>query len=287
MQVGSFREFLQKAPDHKQLAVALKNDEERGALLHFLAKRFFPHAERAAGDFSPSLFGGEEYALIEQVGKQKAEGFPNDLILILGSKTATPLKNFPNALFLNLEKESFRAREERYVQFVLHELGEITSQAAALLVSHVGCDFGLITQEIEKLRLVEQKPIDLDAIHNLVPNKEDAVLWKISEELIFERKVPQVTNMQTRELLILIGQMRSHLETGLKIKELDGKALAPYFPKLQSWILDRYVRLSAKIPARYFQKGLAELLDLEIKSKSTTIDPKLLLDHFLVRWQVN
>ncbi len=284
MQTANFREFLQKATGVKQLGIALKNDEERAALLQFLAKRFFPNAEKAGEDFAPSLFATEQYAIFNPIPKKV---FPSDLILLLGSKSVSAFKAYPDALVLNLEKETFRAREERYKEFVMLELGEISSSAAALFITYVGCDFNLISQEIDKLRMVSQKPIDEKIIQDLVPNREDTALWKVSEELVFERKIPQIPLFQTRELLILIGQMRSHLETGLKIKELEGKPLAPHFPKLQSWILDRYARLSAKIPPRYFQKGLSELLDLEIKSKSTTIDPKVLLDHFMVRWQVN
>ena len=284
MQATNFRDFLQKANGAKQLGIALKNDEERAALLQFLVKRFFPNAEKVGDDFAPSLFATEQYAILDPI---KKGNFPPDLILLLGSKTATAFKNYPDALVLNLEKETFRAREDRYKEFVMLELREITSTAAQLLVTHVGCDFNLISQEIDKLRMVLKKPIDEKIIQDLVPNREDTALWKVSEELVFERKIPHIPQFKTRELLILIGQMRSHLETGLKIKELEGKPLAPHFPKLQSWILDRYARLSAKIPPRYFQKGLSELLELEIQSKSTTIDPKVLLDHFMVRWQVN
>lgn len=283
MQAANFRDFLQKAPGVKQLGIALKSDEERTALLQFLAKRFFPNAEMVGEDFAPSLFAQEQYAILDPV---KKGNYPSDIVLLLGSKTANAFKAFPDALFLNLEKETFRAREERYKEFVLLELKGISASAAALLVSHVGCDFNLISQEIEKLSMVEN-PIDEKTIQDLVPNREDTALWKVSEELVFERKIPNIPQFQTRELLILIGQLRSHLETGLKIKELEGKPLAPHFPKLQSWILDRYERLSAKIPPRYFRKGLPELLELEMKSKSTTIDPKALLDHFLVKWQVN
>lgn len=244
-----------------------------------------------------SLFGGEPVALIED-----AEKIPKNALqslfplsygyLILAAKGKSVLLDVveKEGIVLDLLNEKPWEKEKRIqaqLESKVRSTGKtITPDALTFLLERQDLDVGLLEREIDKLicytgdRLQIQRT-DILAISS---SSRSFALWQTAESIIWEG-----TGVADEDYFhSLIPALRAQLQLGLKISSLLSssasrdewsKALPKVFPKT----LEKRTAQAQRFGTHYFTKGLIELFDIELKSRTGASQYGALLDLFRIK----
>ncbi|TSC95748.1 MAG: DNA polymerase III subunit delta [Parcubacteria group bacterium Athens1014_10] len=187
--------------------------------------------------------------------------------------------------------------EEKLKQWVVNEVknqnSEIDFQALNLLIAFVGDNLWQMSQEINKLsaykgkEMINKNDVELltkakldENIFNLVDavgNKNIKVSLKLINEQIESGISPiYLLTMLIRQFKILL-QVKDLLEKKIKSFEINS-----HF-KLHPFVLKKAVQQSQKYSLEELKKIYAQLLDIDFKSKTTQINPKILLNLFVAK----
>jgi len=168
--------------------------------------------------------------------------------------------------------------------------GSIDDQTASLLQLYAGNDFNRIEQEVAKLVAYEprvtKENVDLlvdagffnnifdftDSIAHKNTKKALTILSKMSDAGESEIYIESMIAMQIRNL-IMIKDLKSH---SLSEQEIVGKT------KLHPYVVKKSISQVANFTMEKLLKMHRNLLGVDIKLKTTSNDPKMLLEHFVV-----
>lgn len=252
-----------------------------------------------------TLFGGYSivvFDVVEKLKKADAEKLAeylfspsHDSFLVLGANKALAelyQKGKKEMVVLDLSEEKPWERQRRLNEWLFEEAKtaekHLSSEAAAYIFEHIGFDMPSLHQELVKLICyVGARPsIQLHDAKAICSSRYTQTGWQLADGLIWGKEV--ISEGKNVDPFLLIGQLRYQLQMGCQITSLLEKNATPsdisrLFPNLRPQVLEKYVAGARQKKTAYFRKGLIALYDLECASKSSALDPQLLLDRFLFR----
>jgi DNA polymerase-3 subunit delta len=246
---------------------------------------------------SNNLFGGEPVALIEDAEKIPKGALQQILpvsygYLILAAKGKSTLSETleKEGIILDLLNEKPWEKEKRIqaqLELKVRNTGKtITSDALALLFERQDLDIGLLEREIDKLICYTGDRLQIQAgdVAAITTASRSFALWQTAESLIWEGTgSPDEDHFHS-----LIPALRAQLQLGLKISSLLtanasreewNKALPKVFPKT----LEKRTTQAQRLGLRYFARGLIDLFDIELKSRTGATQYGALLDLFRIK----
>lgn len=195
-----------------------------------------------------------------------------------------------------IKEEKAWEREERLARWVMEQAAvascRMAKETAFLLVKRVAAHG--IERELEKLLTFvgPHQEVTPEAVRAVVTPSPNATLWQLGEA-IFSRDF--LLAWSTAHLLLeegmqpipLLAHLRTQCMTARKMLHLlhqEGKpAVAAAFPYLKGKWLEKKLATLGKYGLGRIERGMVLLFDTEIKVKSSTMDPTLLLELLLVR----
>jgi len=320
--VAAFEKHLHEAfPDHISpvYLVVTSCDFERKKmvekitqlLLHHDARSHLEHfdgehasIEAVLGHLNTrSLFGGQSLAVVDRIVKSDPLlaylQAPNpEACLILASPAMKPAadlyqKGKKEMVVLDLSEEKPWERQRRLQEWLLVEAKKegkvLQSDALGYLFENVGPDMPGLHQEFLKTLCYvgERAAITLKDVQAISPQRSLATAWQLAEGVVWGKEaVPEEKTSDVGFLLMFLGQLRYHFQTGLRLAEYLEKKLHPaeiarQFPTLRSHTLEKYVAGAKAQKKEYFRRGLTSLFELEFALKSSPAHPALLFDRWI------
>jgi DNA polymerase-3 subunit delta len=243
---------------------------------------------------SSHLFGGEPVAIIEDAEKIPKGALQSILplsygYLILSAKGKSTLSDLieKDGAVLDLLNEKPWEKEKRIqsqLEAKVRSTGKtIAHDALSLLFERQDLDSGLLEREIDKLICYTGDRLQIQSadVHAISTSSRSFALWQTAESLIWEG----AGTIDDTHFHSLVPALRAQLQLGLKIaslldmnasREEWNKALPKVFPKT----LEKRTNQAQRLGSRYFSKGLIELFDIELKSRTGANQYGALLDLF-------
>lgn len=211
-----------------------------------------------------------------------------------------------NALFKLLDKQVAKKQHFetlkgiRLEQWIVHRIHlidaktEIEKKALPLLVAEMGDDLFALENELRKLTdFCEDKLIRESDVKTFVERSVRSTVFEALEALasgnrgrslgLFEEQLKKGENalyllsMCAWQLRNLLRVAESYAE-GLRQPALIAKEL-----KLHPFVVQKLLRQIGGFPMERIKQGFALLADLDVRSKSGQIDPKLAIDMFVMK----
>lgn len=262
---------------------------------------------------SQSLFGSHDIVMLDHVQELKKEGrealapflrSPSPFVTaIFGGSSFKPFADLYQmakkvAIVLDLSDEKPWDREKRIREWlssrVQREKKVLTSDAAAFLMEQCGADMALLEQELIKCICFagERQKIELRDVEAIGSAASFPSGWQFAESLVWQGgKCAHEPIDDISSLLLLIGQLRYHLQLGMQIASLlncgkTGQEIAQALPQVRR-NLDQYISIAQKRPLSFFQQGIRHLFEVESQAKNSSHDPALLLDLFVAKMRLS
>lgn len=293
--------------------LSIADDYERNKMIKKMISRllsegasplFFSGSQIVMRDFydalqSPSLFGGEAVVCVEEaekLGKKDQESLLGQMsqknfsgYLILTSRLKTPFFSAIEKLgvVLDLTEEKPWEKDKRILEQmnvrVQNGGKRLASDVAPLLLERVGSDCALLDQEIDKLIcFVGDRPtIERSDLFRITPVSRSETVWKIAEELVWEKNLCDHVD----SFFALLPALRSQLALGLKITSLQSaryprERWSEYLSKIWPKTLEKRSAQAVKLGSSYFSKGLELLFEVERLSRTGSTHEEALFDLF-------
>jgi DNA polymerase III subunit delta len=224
---------------------------------------------------------------------------PSDsAFLLLGGESAKVFsKVYKDAkqelVVLDLSEEKPWDKQKRLQQEILMKLAsekkKITPDALSHLFLLCGNDAVALESEINKCLcfIGDRTTIQEQDVLSIGSCSVSANGWQIAEQVIWdaEAEIP-FPSIDLSFLLPFIGQMRFQLQQGRLLELYIHKGLSPEqiseaLPSIRPAQLQKRL---AKVRSRgfgYFEKALAELFEIELLAKNSSLSPRILFDLLL------
>jgi len=264
------------------------------AATHLQSHSLFSEKPSALLEGADSLTKDEEKALFAYLKAPNPSG--HLLIGMSSAKKAGALyqKGKKEIIFLDLSAEKPWEEKDRRKRWIAQRAGSakkrISVEAVEMLASFFPADRLLLDQEIEKLATYVgvREQIEAADVTLLCTPTEEESLFQMAQQLVWDRlkKMPQKCELSL--LLPLIGQLRYHLEMGLKMttyleRGVGSVEIGKKFPTLRPRKLEEYLAKSKAKKAVFFKEGLKALYDFELGAKTALAKPEILFTRFCAR----
>lgn len=261
--------------------------------------------------YSPSLFGGTPFILLDGIDKIKNhEALLKYVVrpvrgsfLLLGASSLKPLtalyqQGKKEMVVLDLSDEKPWEKQKRVQEWVVKlarkEGKEFKGDALSELFARVGYEMTPLAQEVAKVCCYggEKKSVELEDVKAVISSSLMATGWSLSEALVWgSGKIEMAKTDDLAFFLPLLGQIRYHLQLGAQIaslldQNLSSQEIAAHFPNLRSAHFEKYKQEVQKKKRAYFVRGLKALYEIEVYAKSSFLAPSLLLDLFVGKLRV-
>lgn len=299
-------EFAKRHPQGAVITLEFKTSEEEvlaGRLIHDVA--------------SQGLFSQRRFIVLKNFSKVDAQSELTKFLLILPEKTTSEVsvllveegkinlnKGLAQSLVKLAESEKISAREfnkfsaselERWVMTrATQKSANLSPEVARLLAAAVGSNFFALDQEIDKLAAYAQgRTVKTSDIDELVPVRLVEETFALVEAVgrrdfgdasaIISQQFKQGANAQA-----LVGMLAWHFRTlagvRLSLDSSGGKTPSKDLAKelgLHPFVVSRALQQIPYYPLERLRWLYGELSDLDVKLKTSSIDPKVLFSLFL------
>lgn len=248
---------------------------------------------------SMSLFGSSVVVLdeAEKLSKKEQEMLekpirhPNGTIL-LGARTKVPFLAKAvedQGIVLDLTSEKPWDKEKRLIQALIERAKEagkrVHPDVLLLIFERLGMDPALLYSEIDKLAcyIGDRLEITREDVMHISPMSQTATLWQTAEKVIWEGgEFPSLDSISFHALLYAL---RNQLHLGLTLSSLienqvSSDAWKSYLPKLFPKTLEKRSSQAARLGSNYFQRGLNSLFEIELQSRTHSVQYPALLSLF-------
>lgn len=202
-------------------------------------------------------------------------------------------------IVIELTKEKPWEKKQRILSwiegFCKKEKKTISKDVLESLYEKCQKDLSLVMQEVEKLIVYtgQEKAITLNHLNAICGVEGELNLWTLAEAVVWQdaeamwRKSLEF-QMDTATFYPFLGQLRYHYQQGLKICQLVSQGLnfeelSQKLPQLQPKALQRYYDLTQNFSASYFTQALLLLFEVDVQSKSRSVDLQILWVDLLAR----
>jgi len=171
---------------------------------------------------------------------------------------------------------------------------KITTEAADFLVEHVGPDLWQLQNELNKLIAAPDQNIGLDLVKLMVPPSPEQEIWPLVDALSVKNKkaalkllrdqldigndVLSIFGMLVRQyrILLMVGDA---LDCGSPVHSFElAKEL-----KLHPFVCQKAMRQVKNYTLEELKGIYQQLLNIDIKIKTTSVNPEVLLDLLIVK----
>lgn len=233
-------------------------------------------------------------ALLKYIQNPNKEAF-----LILGVSSLKPVadlyqKGKKEIVALDLSEEKPWEKESRLQQFIVEEVKKkgkrLSHEAVRFLIENVGLERAALTQEIAKVVCFvgAKENVELQDLQAICSFQNETQGWQWAEGVVWTQdkmKIPsQIEDLGF--IVLLIGQLRYHLQQGYQLSSLLEYNMAPQeiatkFPQLKKGGFEKHIGIARQKKSAYFLSGLNALYKLELGVKTSLFSPSLLFDRFL------
>lgn len=252
-------------------------------------KALFDHLQ------TPSLFGGEPIALLDEMEKLPKKQFSVPQLsfgyLLLGARGKVPYAASveKEGVILDLSDEKPWEKEKRQ-QAELEAKAKSAGKTLApgvvsLLFERLDKESATLASELDKLicYVADRMSIEPSDVLAITAQSRTFSNWHMAEEFIWEGK--EAKAVDDSSFHALIPALRSELQLGLKIASLlsqnaPREEWTAALPRVYPRALERKTSQAAKLGLPYFAKGLQALFDMELKSRTGSQQYAALLDLF-------
>ncbi|HEY2811322.1 MAG TPA: hypothetical protein VGJ00_08050 [Rhabdochlamydiaceae bacterium] len=165
----------------------------------------------------------------------------------------------------------------------------LVREAADLLLERTGGELPLLEQELNKLICYcqERPQIALQDVQLLCSCEKATSLWNLAESIVWQKCPVSVdVGFDLSSLLVVLGQVRSHLQQGAQLsKQLEeGRALRDIsLPFFKPQLLEKAAPIAKSRTPVFFTRALVALFDVEMLAKGSSLTPSLLLDLLVAK----
>lgn len=183
-------------------------------------------------------------------------------------------------------------RKERVKNYLKQFALSKGKQCSLLLIEQLlekrGVDMAVLEQDIEKVItfIGSRSEIQSQDIEAICTDQKLANSWQLSDSILFSKqKLMLDSEIDSSQLLSLLGQLRIQLQRGLEIRVLLEKNL-PYaeiftqFPTLKKTQWEKLFSFAQKHSKRWLVQALHHLFQIEMSAKNSSATPVVLL-HLL------
>ncbi len=235
----------------------------------------------------------EELAALKAYVERPSKG----VFLVLGAALMRPLKGVLEGgkremVILDLLKEKpwdRKARKMQWLQGLAKRSGKgVPSEVLEYLFTEVGEELLSLEQEVTKLiTYVGERPaVTLRDAETLCSGGAKLKLWKVAEELVWDLSKGALRAVESSaDLFMLIPQVRSQLQTGLKLHDCDarGDDFKSVVPRAYPKTLEKYKRRLQERSREYFREGLRAVFECELMAKNSGHAPEFIWEHLCCR----
>ena len=123
----------------------------------------------------------------------------------------------------------------------------------------------------------------------ITSQQKSYTLWQIAERVVWGETIEAEEG--DLSFLALINALRAQLELGRKIASLEAAGVpeerwSEFLPRIWPKILEKRRSQVKKLGARYFERGMELLLDLEELSRQGSSQDRALLDRFRIALRI-
>lgn len=317
---AAFEKHLQETSDehlsHLYAIICFSFTEKEVLLkvLHKRLKRKFPDIELEKIDYSKginAILGAAENSLfcrskciciknIEKISDKESKvleslverGDP----LILLSDSSLGLKQFyqkckKDLVVIDLTSEKPWEKEERFQKWALSYLKRYDKSLNSLDMKTLiqsAQTFDDVKQELDKLCLYCQsdKVISQEAFKDVCKFSKQSALWKISEEIVFQKNMTKVSQLfqnafEISDMQALFGNLRFHLELALLLKSDPKKELDKAYRNIPLKTLEKYKQQIKTLNFDHLKRAFHSLVKHDKLSRLVSTDPKTLTTSLL------
>jgi DNA polymerase III delta subunit len=275
--------ILVEEKDRPYLITKIK-EEEKGQILFFDETKTFSDLMGEVNQCS--LFDEKKILLVFNVENYSEENWDqifNDkqnvfYFFIRDAKKSIQERFTKDGGILSLLNEKIWDRKNRLtaeVVYTIHKNAVVISQSCAYrFVERTFFDLQLFHNELLKLcsYCYSKKKIEIEDIDALVPLPLEENSFKISEEMVWERKGADNFKVDsTSTLLQIIGAFRFQAYLGLKILSKENVNIPP-------WQEKKYKQKANNFGPLYFKNIILLLFKIEQRAKQTHLCPSALFD---------
>lgn len=181
-----------------------------------------------------------------------------------------------------------RRLKEWLVEKVAEEKKKISTEATAFLFEQIGYEWSCLEQEIEKLicYIGARGTVELKDVEAICSSRPLTTGWERAEQMVWGKEIPPADPlMDLSALLMQMGQVRYHLQLGGQLAAYVERGATSHeiqkaLPQLKPAHFDRYLSFTRQRKSPFFREALAVLFELDLLSKSSSLDPDFLWDYF-------
>ncbi|CAK1228668.1 MULTISPECIES: DNA polymerase III subunit delta [Fructobacillus] len=267
----------------------------------YLSAPFFGDHRLVLVENPTFLTAGSKLTANQEKALQEALDHPvpgNLLILFANEASLDKRKKVTKSILSQAELLDLPALDERQTRQALHQFldqrrVEISQEAEAELLLRTQASYSKVLAELPKLLAYasQTKTIDLTGVTGLVPKESTAQAFDLADLVLKQKKAEAlhlyydlIKNGEAplRLNALLLGQFRLLLQVAGSAgsDQSVGSALKvhPYRVKLARQSL-RHYRLGQ------VRTGFLQILQMEIKMKSETVDPLFLFENFMINFR--
>ena len=171
---------------------------------------------------------------------------------------------------------------------------KITIEAADFMVQQVGSDLWQMQNEADKLIAAPEKEITLELVKKFVLPSPEEEIWPLVDALAIKNKSAALKLLRDQldlghELLSVFGMLVRQYRILLMVRDtLDHRGPVPSFSlaqelKLHPFVCQKALRQVKNYTLAELKDIYQQLLNIDIKIKTTSVNPEVLLDLLIVK----
>jgi len=171
---------------------------------------------------------------------------------------------------------------------------KITTEAADFMIQQVGPDLWQLQNEVEKLTATPEKEITLDLVKKFVRPSPEEEIWPLVDALAAKNKPATLKLLRDQldldnDLLSIFGMLVWQYRILLMVRDtLDHRGPVHSFSlaqelKLHPFVCQKAIRQVKNYTLEELKNIYQQLLNIDIKIKTTSVNPEVLLDLLIIK----
>jgi len=269
---------------------------------------------------SAGLFGPKRLIIVERFfGKERGDGLGeviadflatsaddkrgNSLIFWDEDITEKSLNKIQKGIFTLLVKQKYSENFDYLDKTQLkHWLAKtlavshkkITTEAADFMVQQIGPDLWQLQNEADKLAAAPEKEITLDLVKKFVSPSPEEEIWPLVDALAVKNKKAALKLLRDQldignDALSIFGMLVRQYRILLMVGDtLGGRSSVDSFSlakelKIHPFVCQKAIRQVKNYTLEELKNIYQQLLNIDIKIKTTSVNPEVLLDLLIIK----
>ncbi len=213
---------------------------------------------------------------------------------ILSNKEFNNLtKNFKLLEINNINDKN----KKEFINYLLNKHNVVLEKDIyALLLNNLNNNYGVITNEINKLSHLMLEKTTKDELKKIISNYNDENVFKLVENILLKKQnqtwiiYNDLSNKKNDEIMIINAIASQLIKIFFVLKMLKSNIAINEISKLTkvpSYFIMNYQKFFNHLNVEKLQTKINALYELELKIKLNQIDKKLALKEMIINWLIN